>query len=211
MGKAYANRKPKEERPESDFYVSPRSLIWALLDQTDVLTQYVQPEPIFDPCCGNFAIGNALRARDYVTDLPHEKGKAVIQEKDISIDGYDFLQDKKRGKSIILMNPPFSLFDEFITNAKETSKKVVSIGKLNFFGAYKRNASGLWKNLQHVYIFNRQVDYRTPERDDGLFHVGNLVTGWFLWNREWEEDYWETSMLDVQPYAKLGQFKEKEE
>ena len=28
MGKAYANRKDKESRPEGDFYSTPKSLVW---------------------------------------------------------------------------------------------------------------------------------------------------------------------------------------
>jgi len=31
MGKAYANRKPINERPEADFYSTPFSLTWELL------------------------------------------------------------------------------------------------------------------------------------------------------------------------------------
>lgn len=34
----------------------------------------------------------------------------------------------------------------------------------------------------------------------GLEHLqsGNLVTGWFFWNRNWKSKYWETSIMDVQ-------------
>ncbi len=81
------------------------------------------------------------------------------------------------------------------------------IGKTNFFGAYKRNKNGVWKHLKKVYVFNRQVDYRTPYRKDGHFHVGNLITGWFCFDLSWSKKYWHTEIMDIQKYATLGQFK----
>lgn len=51
-GKAYANRKPKEERNENDFYETPYCLTWELQK-----LNIVKPNTtILDPCCGNYAI-----------------------------------------------------------------------------------------------------------------------------------------------------------
>jgi hypothetical protein len=30
--------------------------------------------------------------------------------------------------------------------------------------------------------------------------AGNLITGWFIWDMNWKEDYWYTSIIDVQKY-----------
>ena len=46
-GKAYANRKPVEERPEADFYSTPYSLTWELLRLEDV-----DCPTIYEPACG---------------------------------------------------------------------------------------------------------------------------------------------------------------
>ena len=188
-GKNYANRKPLDQRPEADFYGTPISLVWELA-KTGVLDK--MSTPIYEPASGEGAIAHTLK----------DMGFSVIED-DIRTTGKDFLQyEEKHG--CIVTNPPFSLFDDFVMKAKEVSPLVIMIAKTNFFGAYKRNETGVWKNLREVHIFNRQVDYRSPKRKDGLFHVGNLITGWFVWDRDWKEDYWKTHIMDVQKYAKLG-------
>jgi len=200
IGKAYANRKPEDKRPESDFYSTPISLVWELLK----LPIMDNIKTVLEPACGENAISDQLA----------EAGKKVIST-DIRT-GCDFLTDKKYDNiypvaDAIITNPPFSLFDEFVTKAKHISPIVIMIAKTNFFGAYQRNANGIWKDLSHVYIFNRQVDYRTPYRNDGCFNVGNLITGWFVWEKGWSEKHgenWLTSIIDVQKYATLGQIKE---
>lgn len=186
-GKAYANRKP-----ESDFYPTPKSLTWALSD----LGVFNKNEHVLDPACGDFAIVEALEDRGFKrvggTDLKY---------------GDDFLKCSRKYPQGV-MNPPFSLFDPFILKAQDTFEVFASIIKMNFFGAYQRNEAGIWRHLKHVYIFNRQVDYRTPQRNDGRFHVGNLVTAWGIWDMQWDLDFWRTTVLDVNRYATLGQFKE---
>ena len=193
-GKAYANRKSEDKRPQSDFYVTPKSLVWELL-KTDVLKG---SKKILEPCCGKHAISSEL-----------EKAGFDVTSKDIMYGDNFLCSDYKFGEfDTIVTNPPFSQFDDIVMKAKKVAPKVVMIAKTNFFGAYARNKKGVWKHLKEVYIFNRQLDYRTPERDDGLFHVGNLITGWFVWDNSWNEDYWQTRIIDVQQYAKLGGIKE---
>jgi hypothetical protein len=192
MGKNYANRKPVSERPESDFYSTPISLVWEL-SKLDILEGDI---PIYEPADGNGAITDTLCNLGY-----------SCHGDDIRTTGKDFLQCTQH-YPVIASNPPFSLFDEFVLKAKEVSNHIIFIAKTNFFGAYKRQKMDVWDNLKSVHIFNRQVDYRTPTRDDGLFHVGNLITGWFEWDSSWDKPYWETSVLDVNKYARLGQFKE---
>lgn len=194
IGKAYANRKKIEDRPKSDFYETPYSLTWELLK----LGLFDFNKGCLEPASGMGAIHSIL----------NDIFRWGCMGNDIRITGDDFL-DWTEKYPYIITNPPFSLFDEFVLKAKEiATEKIAMIGKVNFFGAYKRVEKGVWKHLKHVYIFNRMVDYRTPVRDDGLFHVGNLVTGWFVWDLSWNEDWWHTSILDVQKYAKLGQYHE---
>jgi hypothetical protein len=193
MGKAYANKTPMDQHPDSDYYCTPKSLVWKLLDLC-----IIQNSSIYEPACGEGAISSVLK----------ERGFNVIED-DIRTTGKDFLLCEKH-YPWIMTNPPFSLFDEFVIKAKQCSDQFIFLAKTNFFGAYQRYEKGIWKNLKSVYIFNRQVDYRTPMREDGLFHVGNLITGWFHWDKNWNENYWRTSIIDVQSYAKLGQYHEKE-
>lgn len=193
MGKNYVSRRPIDKRPESDFYETPPSLVWELMK----LNHFDYEKKVLEPACGNNAIVNELK----------KYWKNQVIGLDILNGGYDFL--KKHDKvDYIITNPPFSLFDKFVMKAKEVTKeKFCFIGKVNFFGAYQRQKNNIWKNLKYVYIFNRQVDYRSLIRKDGLFNVGNLITGWFIWDLSWEASFWMTSVIDVQKYAKLGQIK----
>ena len=87
--------------------------------------------------------------------------------------------------------------------------RVCMLGRTDCFGAHGRNVSGVWDHLEKVYIFDRRIDYRTPLRNDGMFYVGAMVTAWFIWNIERPVGLpWETEVIDVQKYAKLGAFKE---
>jgi len=96
-----------------------------------------------------------------------------------------------------------SLWDAFVKKAKCEADKVIMIGRLNYFGTTERLSSGIWNDLKSIYCFDRDVDYRTPERDDGLFHVGAMATAWFVWERGFSEPA-SLNFLSVQEYAKLG-------
>lgn len=189
-GKAYASRNKKDDRPESDFYETPKSLVWELL-KLPVLSGC---KTILEPCCGDYAISSELEKYGY-----------EVTAKDIKY-GNDFLEEKYSEKfDAVVTNPPFSLFTDIVNKAKTVSNKVVVIGKTNFFGVHSRNIDGFWKHLKDVYIFDRQVEYRTPHREDGLFMVGCLVTGWFVWDMEYLGDP-KLHIINVQDYAKLGSY-----
>lgn len=213
MRKAYSNRKPVEQRPGSDFYTTPAYLIEELVysDEFKVVIELIAAYElvqehhkilgknnikILDLACGNGIFGKVLKEHlpKAFPDFTFE-----IIEHDIRKDGVDFLSfESKNEFDIVITNPPFSLFDEFVTKAKEVAPFVIFIGKTNFFGAYNRYKKGIWNHLEFVSVFNRQVDYRSSVREDGKFQCGNLVTGWFFWNRNWKSNYWETSIMDVQ-------------
>ena len=107
----------------------------------------------------------------------------------------------------IITNPPFSLFDKFVEKAKISSHKFAFICNIDVLGAYRRFDAGTWENLKYVYVFNRQVDYRGPIYEDGSFHVGGMVSGWFVWDDTYHKNYFETRVMDVQKYATRGALK----
>ncbi len=215
-GSTYASRRSALNRPEGDFYATPASLAWSLLDNVEIplikawekkkrFLSKPAPKPVFvDPAVGDGALLRAFEARGFLG-----RGSDLYPA-----EGYlhrDFLEHPigfNPSREILCFNPPFSLFDEFITRAKEIAPYFITLGRVNFFGTHGRNRDGLWKNLKSVHVFDRMVDYRTPARDDGHFHLGALVTCWMVFDRTWTKPYWETSLLDVQDYATLGPFKE---
>src|SRR5574344_131209 len=191
VGKAYTNRKPIEERPESDFYRAPSSLtqvLWGTCEFADF-------DDIYEPMAGDGAIASVLRNNGY----------NVIMD-DIRTTGKDFL-DFNSTVDYIVTNPAFSIFTETVQKCDEVCLYGYTLlGKMNFFAAHSRTELNLWRHLKHVYIFDRQVDYRTPYREDGAFCVGNLVTGWFVFDKSWDKGFWNTSVMDVQKWATLGSY-----
>jgi hypothetical protein len=191
MGKAYANKKSKENRPEGDFYPTPISLLWVM---NEVITaEFARHVPVLEPCSGNEALAGELRGMGY-----------AVRCNDLYRGGVDYLGADFQEKAVIT-NPPFSQWDDFVFKAKTHTDKCMFIGRLNYFGTASRLASGIWNELKAVYCFNRYVDYRTPPRADGNFCVGAMATGWFLWEREWQGSP-TIHFLDVQKYATLGGF-----
>lgn len=174
-GKNYANRKPVSERPENDYYPTPSCMVKELVE-----SGYFPKDKsinIFDPCCGQKAICNVLRKYGY----------EHFVEKDL-IYGDDFLKAELPSSpiyDIVIMNPPFKLYDEFVERSKYFANNIYVIGKMNYFGAHRRNVSGLWKHLHYVLPFDRQIAFDKPEREDGKVECGMMVTGWMIWDKSY--------------------------
>ena len=190
MGKAYANKKPEKERPEGDFYPTPKSLVWVA--ENMIKKELCKNEVVFEPCCGNGMISSEIKKFGY----------NVIENDLYRNGGVDYLNTSFDYPQIIT-NPPFSLWDEFAVKAKKEAHKVIFIGRVNYFGTTARLSNGLWNELKAVYFFDRYIDYRTPERNDGLFSVGAMATAWFVWERGYSPAP-TMHFLSVQKYAKLG-------
>jgi hypothetical protein len=200
MGKSYMCKSEKARK--SDLYETPKSLVWKLMETDEFEANY--NKKVLEPACGRGVIVNEL-GKSYSKDQITYSDKMITS---FNLRSIDFLKTEKERYNYVITNPPFSLFDDFVMKAKEMAiEKIAFIGKVNFFGAYQRYEKGVWDHLKHVYIFNRQVDYRGKIHEDGLFHVGGLVTGWFIWDMNWDRPFWKTSIMDVQEYAKLGQYK----
>lgn len=201
-GKNYANRKPESERPLNDFYPTPACMVEELIKSNlSVFHEMIENKIILDPCCGKYAIGNVLRKRGF-----SEYNRII--ETDL-IYGNDFLQEYKKYKGkidLVIMNPPFKLFDEFVKKSKEISDVVCCIGKLNFFGAHNRNIEGLWEHLEYVLVFDRQIAFDKPETPDGKVECGMMITGWFIWDKKYQGCP-KIEILDMQKYIKRSKSK----
>ena len=189
MGKAYANKKSKEHQPVGNFYPTPRSLIWVV--KSVICNEFSLVDDILEPCSGGGAISGELKKLGY-----------TVIENDLFVGGVDYLENKFIQKQVIT-NPPFSQWNDFVEKAKREADKIMLIGRLNYFGTNSRFKSGIWNELKAVYCFDRYVDYRTPEREDGMFHVGAMATGWFIWERGFTSTP-ALHFLSVQEYATLG-------
>lgn len=194
-GKAYANKKSEIDRPIGDYYSTPKSLVWVM---KDTIIQEFPHKTMLEPCHGQGAISQELELMGY-----------DVTENDLYQGGEDYITSSTfSNHKHIVSNPPFSLWDEFVDKAKSHCSKFMYIGRLNYLGTNSRYCNDIWKNLKAVYCFNRYVDYQTPFRTDGNFHVGAMATAWFLWDMEQSIDTI-VKIVDVQPYAILGNYKNK--
>jgi hypothetical protein len=189
-GSTYASKRPENQRPKNNLYHTPFSLVWELLKVEEF-------NNVLEPACGKGAISrNLIKAGIKVTSTDITKGK-------------NFLKRKGKWNGDIITNPPFDIWDDFVNKAKSLKpRKICFIGKVNFFGTHGRNVNGIWKRLSKIYIFDRMVDYQTPYRTDGFFHVGSLVTGWFIWEAGYKGKP-QIEFIDVSKYAKLGLIKKR--
>lgn len=199
-GKPYASRHRKEDRPLMDSYSTPASLISCA---EPVFRRFLYPRiPVLDPCCGESHVFRKELGR---------MGYDVVENDIIMPGGHDFLHptsesmDAWKSCHQIAMNPPFSRWDEFVFMAKSSAMTVIAIGRLNYLSTQSRLESDIWDGLCHIAVFSRYVDYQTPIRDDGQFHVGAMATGWFVWQRGYNGEP-TVSFVDVDRYATLGQF-----
>jgi len=201
IGKAYASKKKKADRPIGDGYNTPRSLVWIA---EDIIKKEFRGKDILEPCCGKRPISEELEKMGYdVFD------NDLYEKFLLTITTYNYLEQNYFNRwKYIITNPPFTDWDDFVLKAKTHCRKFMFIGKTDFFSAHKRNVTGLWKHLKYVYIFDRKVDLQGSLRDDGLFHVGMANHAWFLWDMKYNGEP-RIRILDVQKYAKLGQFKKR--
>jgi len=183
-----------DERSVNDFYPTPKSLIWLLKEE--IYKEFDISKPILEPCCGERSISSALESIGY-----------TVVDNDLYKGGVDYLTNDF-DISYVITNPPFRLWDNFVFKAKSHADKVMMIGRTSYLGTHSRNISNIWTNLKTIYVFDRQIDYRTLYRDDGMFYVGGQVTAWFLWDKDYNQDP-VIKTVDVQEYATLGAFKER--
>ncbi len=195
-GKAYANRKKSEVRPFGDYYATPRSVMWVAKDVFK--TFFNVEEQILDPCCGSHIMKDELVKMGF---------KNVCENDIILDDGVDYLDEKVlwNAKQVV-MNPPFSKWNEFVQRAKQHATKIAVIGRLNYLSTQSRYENGIWWGLNMVLPFTRYIDYQTPVRNDGCFYVGAMATGWFLFDMNDVHSLPMMGFLDVQKYATLGNF-----
>lgn len=118
MGKAYANRKPIEERPESDFYGTPRSVIWEMIDKGI----FDDSKNILDPCCGDKIFEQELSNKGlYVTSKDIQTGNDFLEEK------YEFGEF-----DTVASNPPLVYLILLYSKQKKLPLRLYSLEKLTF-------------------------------------------------------------------------------
>lgn len=154
------------KRKKSDFYETPYSLTWLLLENEEL------KGTILEPACGNGAISKIVGGTSY--DI--EK---------------DFLKEQDHYDTIIT-NPPYSKTQEFILKAKQVAnKKIVFLLPLSYLHGKKRFDT-IWKDkdfpIARIYVFTRYPMLGEQLREDGKHNTGMMVYAWYVWEKGYSGD-----------------------
>lgn len=191
MGKPFGHSSEKN-RKENDYYPTPYSMTQQFID-------------------------NFLKKNDwdkgYFSFLDPATGEARAVEKVFNNNGYscdgtdiifgdDFLKTNPVKKlsnrteikyDWIVTNPPYSLADEFVEQARKNSKHgFAMLLRTNFLSGQKRFEDGRFRDLKHVFIFTRMTDLKSELREDGKYKTAMIVYAWFVW----EHNYNGKPMID---------------
>jgi len=159
-GKNYSTNNTGK-RKKSDFYETPYSLTWLLLEKETL------EGSILEPACGNGAISSIVGGESY----------------DIEV---DFLKETRYYDTIIT-NPPFSLAQDFILKAKQVAKKkIIFLLPLSYLHG-KRRHDTIWLDkdfpLSKIYVFTRYPMLGEKLRNDGKHNTGMMVYAWYVWEK----------------------------
>ena len=154
------------KRRKSDFYETPYSLTWLLLEKEKI------EGSILEPACGNGAISKIVG------------GTAYDIEKNFLIEN--------RKYDTIITNPPYSIVYEFILKAKQVAnKKIVFLLPLSYLHGKKR-FDNIWTDkdfpLARIYVFTRYPMLGEHLREDGKHNTGMMVYAWYIWEKGYKDE-----------------------
>jgi len=151
------------KRKKSDFYETPYSLTWLLLENEKI------EGSVLEPACGNGAISKIVG------------GIAYDIEK-------DFFKEQNKF-DVVITNPPYSLAYEFILKAKSiANKKIIFLLPLSYLHGKKR-FDKVWSDkvfpLARIYVFTRYPMLGEQLRIDGKYNTGMMVYAWYVWEKNY--------------------------
>jgi len=158
------------QRKKSDFYETPYSLVWQLLEN-EVFDTW---RSVLEPCCGEGAIVDQLcKFR-------------VVRAYDLQFDHTDFFHEDSQ-YDYIITNPPFSLAKEFILKAKQVARRKIAmllpLSYLHGEGRYTEIYQDTEFPLKCIHVFTRYPMLGNPLRPDGKYTTGFVVYAWYVWEK----------------------------
>jgi hypothetical protein len=179
-GNKIAGGNPTRGRVDNDFYATHPDSTKALLEVEEIIY------PALEPACGEGHISKLLDGEVLSTDLIYRG----YGEGGVDFLTYDF--SEYGDINTIITNPPFNLFQEFVSRALDIAKKkVIMFGKLQALEGQKR-ATFLQKTpLKYVYVFKqRQQPLRNGSDIDELtgkkMASSTMAFAWFVWEKDYK-------------------------
>ena len=179
QGGKLAGGNPARGRAENDFYATHPDSTKAILEKEELFGS------VLEPACGEGHISKEIIAKYpnielYSCDLI-DRGYGLPRNS-------DFLKAEmtQGAVDIVITNPPFNLFQEFVEKALEVSrKKVIMFGKLQALEGIKRATFLQTTPLRTVYVFKkRQQPMRNGKENDeitGKKMSNTMAFAWFVW------------------------------
>lgn len=188
----------------NEFYETPAWCTKALLRAIDL-----DPKNVLDPCVGTGAIASVVRemypeANLLVNDIDQDLlGKAMSKltciESSVSVQfigGCSYLDFYPGHKAqldefdLIILNPPFSLAQEFVEKSLELSPNgtVAVLLRLNWLASKKRIAFHK-KHPSNVYVLPKRPSFTNDGRTDGTEYA------WFVFGPKFKGNEWQ--ILDI--------------
>lgn len=155
------------ERPELDFYPTPRRGTLALLE----VEQFTGD--IWECACGNGMMSKVLEEKYKVISTDIEP-RAYGEQK-------DFLLSSDLLAPNIVTNPPFILAQEFAEHALGLGcEKLALLCKLAFLEGIERSTWLETTPLKNVYVFKKRLKF-TRNGDERIKGGGMIAFAWFVW------------------------------
>lgn len=189
-----ANKKGKNfsgnnmgQRKKSDFYETPYSISRHLLNREVFDTNLT----VCEPACGDGAIVNILKEK-------WDENKITSYDID-----KNFLNDSQQ-YDYIITNPPFSIAQDFIKQAKKLAKiKFAFLLPLSYLHGKKRHDEIYMDKsygLEKIYVFTRYPMLGDKLREDGKYRTGMMVYAWYIFTNGYSDSptiEWIDNNLDV--------------
>lgn len=163
----------KGKRNKNDFYPTHHSMVWQLMENFNIPSNYC----IHDPACGNNDILKALQECEILNNL---SGKDLTT-------GDDFLIEENL-YDVIFTNPPFSIANVFLEKAFQVAKEtIIFLLPLDYLHGQERYESfyKIQKNffLAEIHMFVRRPMFTDSVRKDGCYGTGSVTFAWFVWKK----------------------------
>lgn len=162
------------QRKKSDFYETPYSMTWQLLEVEDFKGS------ILEPAFGDGAISG---------ELIDKFGNKKVDGFEIKYGDNFILKENIKKYNNIITNPPFSLAHEFIQKAKSIyTDKIAFLLPLSYLHGQKRFEDKIFSELKCIHVFTRYPMLGEPLREDGKYHTGMIAYAWYIWVKGWTQD-----------------------
>lgn len=170
------------ERKPSDFYPTPFDVTESIMPVVN--TMLFPGARIWEPCCGDMDMTRVLEWHGY------EVTSTDLRDTGQGISGFDFLNDDPEEKwgwipepDMIVMNPPFSLAEDFIRRALQYTPRVACLMKIDYWNAARR--SKLWQeNMPKLFLpLTWRPAFLAKERGNSPL----MNCAWCVWNDSGED------------------------